>query len=403
MSVLKTLETIKDNRYSLAFIVIAVIIGAVAGGLVSYTFISEQMTDLKEQISNLQYQIENLELIQNVTYIIGGDTGTLSELYKDIKESIVTVQGVVVEQTLWGETSSLVQGSGFVYNYTGKMVIVTNYHVVADTVELVVTFASGNSYEATLLGSDPYADLAVINAEAPQSEFKPLTITSSSTLYVGDPVIALGNPYGLTGSMTTGIVSQLGRTITEESTGGFVIAGIIQISAPINPGNSGGPLLNYLGDVVGITTAIVSESQGLGFAIPSNTILREIQSLTKDGYYDQHSWLGVIGVDFNYDIAQVMGVNVTYGWLIIDVVDGGPAHQAGLKGGDEEVLIRGSQLTIGGDIIIAFNDTKIKNLDDLATYLEEYTLPSQEIDVTVIRNSEKVIIPVELGQRPPIS
>jgi len=403
VSVLKTLETIKDNRYSLAFIVIAVIIGAVAGGLVSYTFISEQMTDLKEQISNLQYQIENLELIQNVTYIIGGDTGTLSELYKDIKESIVTVQGVVVEQTLWGETSSLVQGSGFVYNYTGKMVIVTNYHVVADTVELVVTFASGNSYEATLLGSDPYADLAVINAEAPQSEFKPLTITSSSTLYVGDPVIALGNPYGLTGSMTTGIVSQLGRTITEESTGGFVIAGIIQISAPINPGNSGGPLLNYLGDVVGITTAIVSESQGLGFAIPSNTILREIQSLTKDGYYDQHSWLGVIGVDFNYDIAQVMGVNVTYGWLIIDVVDGGPAHQAGLKGGDEEVLIRGSQLTIGGDIIIAFNDTKIKNLDDLATYLEEYTLPSQEIDVTVIRNSEKVIIPVELGQRPPIS
>jgi S1-C subfamily serine protease len=333
--------------------------------------------------------------------VVGGDAGTLSELYNDIKESIVTVQGVVVQQTPWGETSSTVQGSGFVYNYTGDMVIVTNYHVVADTIELFVTFATGNSYEATLLGSDPYADLAVIRADAPQSEFEPLTVASSSALHVGDPVIAMGSPYGLAGSMTIGIVSQLGRTITEESTGGYVIAGIIQISAPINPGNSGGPLLNYLGDVVGITTAIVSDSQGLGFAIPSDTILREIQPLIEDGYYDQHSWLGVTGVNFNYEIAQAMEVNVTYGWLLIDVVSGGPAHQAGLQGGTEEVLIGGIRFIIGGDIIVAFDDVKIKSLDDLATYLEERTVPGQEIEVTVIRNNEKMIIPVELGERPP--
>jgi S1-C subfamily serine protease len=401
--VIDTLEGIDDKRYSLAFILLTVIIGAVAGGFVGYSLVSGQITDLQEQVSALQSQIESLELIQNVTYVVGGETGTLSELYGAVKESIVTVQGVAVEETVWGQTSSTVQGSGFVYNYTGDMVVVTNYHVIEDTVELVVTFASGNSYEAEVLGSDAYADLAVIQTEAPQDEYKPLTIVSSSTLNVGDPVIAFGSPYGLAGSMTTGIVSQLGRTITEESTGGYVIADIIQISAPINPGNSGGPLLNYNGDVVGVTTAIVSDSQGLGFAIPSNTILREINSLITDGHYDQHSWLGVTGINVNYEIAEAMNVNVTYGWLIIDVVNGGPAHQAGLQGGTEQTIIEGTQVTIGGDIIIAFNGEKIKNLDDLATYLEEHTTPGQEIEVTIIRNNEKMIIPVELGKRPPPS
>ena len=151
--------------------------------------------------------------------------------------------------------------------------MLTNYHVVQGTTDLSVTFSDGNGYSATVLGTDPYSDLAVLSVNAPASEFKPLDIVSSSTLAVGESVIAIGNPYGLVGSLTTGVVSALGRTITEQDIAGeYAIANIIQTSTPINPGNSGGPLLNAVGNVVGITTAIVTNSQGLGFAIPSDTI-----------------------------------------------------------------------------------------------------------------------------------
>ena len=177
--------------------------------------------------------------------------------------------------------------------------------------------------------------LRCFQSTAPASEFKPLQVVSSSTLRVGDFVVAIGDPFGLTGSMTTGIVSQLGRTITESTTS-FPIADIIQISAPINPGNSGGPLLNDKGQVVGITTAGVANSQGVGFAIPSNAILREITSLVKSGSYTQHPWLGIAGADMTYDIANQLGLKITYGMLITQVTSGGPAEKAGLKAGTQQ-------------------------------------------------------------------
>jgi S1-C subfamily serine protease len=275
--------------------------------------------------------------------------------------------------------------------------------VVEDTVNITVTFINGNGYVATLLGSDPYADLAVLSITAPASECKPLEIVSSSTLKVGDLVVAIGNPYGLAGSMTTGIVSALGRTITEDMTGSYPIADVIQTSAPINPGNSGGPLLNYQGQVVGITTAIVTDSQGLGFAIPSSTILREIVPLVTSGGYDQHPWLGASGTDMTYEIAQAMNVNVTYGWLIAQVSNGGPAYEVGLKGGTQQVLVAGEYVTIGGDIITAINGTRITDVDDLSTYLEEYTLPGWTIDVTIVRNDETLSVGITLGTRPSLS
>jgi len=247
---------------------------------------------------------------------------------------------------------------------------------------------------------DPYADLAVLSTEAPQSEYVPLEIVNSSTLEVGDPVIAVGNPYGLEGSMTTGIVSALGRTITEEMSGSYPIANVIQTSTPINPGNSGGPLLNYLGQVVGITTAIVSDSQGLGFAIPSSTILREIWSLITNGSYNQHPWLGASGTDMTYEIAKAMGVNVTYGWLIVQVTADGPAAEAGLHGGTNQVSIEGEYVTVGGDIIIALDGTRITNMDDLSTFLEEYTLPNQTVNVTIVRSGQTMTLSVKLGTRP---
>jgi len=386
-----------------------VIVSLFAGGLLGYSIgystISGRINDLENQLSTLQEQILNLQSPQNVinqnnTYILG-DNVSLSQLYEQVKDSVVTIRGVIVQYDIFHRPYyTQVQGSGFVYNFTGEMVIITNYHVVQDTINITVTFISGNGYAATVLGSDPYADLAVLSIGAPQSECRPLEIVSSSTLEVGDPVIAVGNPYGLAGSMTTGIASALGRTITEDMTGGYPIADVIQTSAPINPGNSGGPLLNYQGQVIGITTAIVTDSQGLGFAIPSSTILREIGSLITTGSYDQHPWLGATGTDMTYEIAKAISASVTYGWLIAQVTTGGSADKAGLQGGTKQVLVAGEYVTIGVDIITAINGARITNGDDLSTYLEEYTLPGQTINVTISRGNQTMTVAVELGTRP---
>ncbi|MBS7633016.1 trypsin-like peptidase domain-containing protein [Candidatus Bathyarchaeota archaeon] len=375
----------------------------IGGGLAGYSLNglanASKIDDLQNRLLELQEQISSIQSPQNINYILEENT-SLSLLYEQVKDSVVMIKGIVVTYTPFYTYYSRVQGSGFVYNYTGIIVVITNYHVVKDAVNITVTFLNGNVYPATVQGADPYADLAVLLAEAPQSEYKPLEIVSSSMLEVGDPVIAVGNPYGLTGSMTTGVVSALGRTITEDMTGNYPIANVIQTSAPINSGNSGGPLMNYQGQVVGITTAIYENSQGLGFAIPSSTILREIESLIKDGSYNQHPWLGASGIDMTYEIAKAMDVNVTYGWLIVQVTDNGAAANAGLKGGTSTVILLGEYVTIGGDIIIAINNKRIVGLDDLSTYLEEYTSPGQTIDVTIIRNYEVITKQVTLGARP---
>ena len=404
----------KVTRISTILIATIVIVSLFAAGLLGYlvghSTISERINDMQNQLSTLQEQISNLQstqnatcqnVTQNITYVLGVNA-SLSQLYEQIKNSVVLIRGVIVHYDPWGHPYyTQVQGSGFVYNFTGQIVILTNYHVVHNAINITVTFMNGNGYAATVLGSDPYADLAVLSTNAPQSEYKPLEIVSSSTLKVGDPVIAVGNPFGLAGSMTIGIVSQLGRTIRTEKTGGFAIANVIQITAPINPGNSGGPLLNLRGQVVGITTAIVAGSHGVGFAIPSNTILREIKSLVETGSYTQHSWLGLAGIDMTYEIATAMKVNVTYGWLVTQVVSGGPADKAGLRGGKRQVKIAGEWIIIGGDIIIAVNGTRIVNGDNLAAYLEEHTLPGQTINLTIVRNNLTMTLPVELGTRPP--
>jgi S1-C subfamily serine protease len=200
--------------------------------------------------------------------------------------------------------------------------------------------------------------------------------------------------------MTTGIISALGRTITEDTANGYAIADIIQTSTAINPGNSGGPLLNYQGQVIGITTAIISNSQGLGFAIPSDTILREVADLANNGGYSQHPYLGISTVDMNYDIANQIGANVTYGVLVEQVTSGGPAANAGLKAGTTQTTVDGNTINTGGDIVIAINGARIRNSDDLSTYLEENTLPGQTVSLAIIRNNQTMNISVVLGTRP---
>jgi S1-C subfamily serine protease len=373
--------TFKDHsKASTSILIILFVAGLLVGGLLIFYVSYRQVSSLNGQITNLQTSIYNLEGYQNATYqnitILQNGT-SLVDIYSNLRNSVVLVQG--------DTSDGGVQGSGFVYDFNGRTVVLTNYHVVQDTTGLSVTFSDGHGYSATVLGTDPYSDLAVLSVNnAPASEFKPVTIVSSAMLRVGEPVIAIGNPYGLVGSLTTGVVSATGRTIIEDTAGGYAIANIIQTSTPINPGNSGGPLLNSVGNVVGITTAIVSDSQGLGFAIPSNTILREISALVATGSYKGHSYLGVRGEDMSYSVAQQMGVNVTYGWRLQTVTAGGPS--AGKLAVD--------------DIIIAMNGQTIKNNDDLASYLEEHTMPGDKLVLTVVRGHSQIPITITLGTRP---
>ena len=394
-------------------VIICLLVGGIFGYAMTSLINSSQISDLQSRVSTLQNQVSDLQsrndsisgntTYENNTYFLGENV-SLSQLYEQVKSSVVVVQGIVVQYDFFRRPYySGVQGSGFVSNLTGQFVIITNYHVVDGAINITATFIDGNTYVATVTGSDPYADLAVLTANASQDEYNPLNITSSSTLKVGDPVLAVGNPYGLSGSVTSGIVSALGRTITESTAGGYAIADCIQTTTPINPGNSGGPLLNYRGEVIGITTAIVSDSQGLGFAIPSSSILRETESLIMNGSYNQHSWLGASGTDMTFGIAQAMSTNVTYGWLVTQVTSGGPADKAGVRAGTNQVQVAGTTVTIGGDIIIAIDNTRITNSDDLSTYLEENTLPGQTISVVVVRNNVTLILSVKLGSRPPLT
>ena len=373
--------TFKDHsKASASILILLFVAGLLVGGLLIFYVSYRQVSSLNGQITNLQTSISNLEGYQNATYqnitILQNGT-SLVDIYSNLRDSVVLVQG--------DTSDGGVQGSGFVYDFNGRIVVLTNYHVVQGTTGLSVTFSDGHGYSATILGTDPYSDLAVLSVNnAPASEFKPVTIVSSAPLRVGEPVIAIGNPYGLVGSLTTGVVSATGRSIIEDTAGGYAIANIIQTSTPINPGNSGGPLLNSVGNVIGITAAIVSDSQGLGFAIPSNTILREISALITTGSYKGHSYLGVTGEDMSYSVAQQMGVNVTYGWRLGSVAIGGPS--AGKLAVD--------------DIIIAMNGQTIKNNDDLASYLEEHTMPGDNLVLTVVKGHSQIPSHYHFGYTP---
>jgi S1-C subfamily serine protease len=368
--------------------------GLLVGSIGIYYINTYTTSSLTNQIDELRTQISQLTTssitggnqtihLTNQTITLYQNASYLPDLYETVGPSVVLIQGIT--------NTGSVQGSGFIYNYSGRIVIITNYHVVSRTIDLSVTLSNGHAYNAEILGTDPYADLAVISIDAPDEDLKPLPIISSSGLRVGDEVIAIGNPYGLVGSLTTGIVSALGRSEQADFTERFSIANMIQTSAPINPGNSGGPLLNIAGSVVGITNSIVADSQGLGFAVPSNTLLREIPYLIETGTYNGHSYLGISSAlnesDMSYSLAKKLGVDITFGRYVGDVTEGGPSD-----GRLHE-----------GDIIIAMNGTTIKNSDDLSAYLEEYTLPNDLVIISVYRNNSITDVDVILGLRPQIT
>jgi S1-C subfamily serine protease len=328
------------------------------------------------------------------------------QIYSNSNESVVTIEGFLTTSvsSFFGSESVLeeVLGSGFIMSYDNANYVVTNYHVVDGATNMTVTFWNGDAYPATVVGTDAYSDLAIVKVPtAPATEFHPLTLSSDSSVQVGDPVAVIGNPFGLEGSLTVGVVSQLGRTITEATAGNYSIADIIQFSAPINPGNSGGPLFNANGQVIGLTTATVNGSQGVGFAIPSDAVAREIGSLVANGTYNLHPYLGIGTADMFYQLAQANGNNVTYGLLVEDVVAGGPAATAGIHAGTKQATVEGETYLLGGDVIVSINGTRVVDQDALASYLEEYAQVGHTLAIGVMRGTTSMTIDVVAGARPP--
>ena len=386
----------KTKRFSVILIVALLLVGLVVGGAIGYTV---TYSDFNNRLTSLQSQLgiyQNSGNSNAQTYVLN-DNVSLSALYQDVKSSVVVIQDLVAGYAMFGaRVYTLQQGSGFVAEVNNQLIVITNNHVIEGAINITVTFVDGNSYPAIVLGQDAKADLALLSVPSMPDSITPLTLISSTTLQVGDPVVAVGSPYGLAGTLTTGIISALGRTIIEDSSSshdGQTIADTIQTSTPINSGNSGGPLLNYAGEVVGITTAGIADSQGLGFAIPSSTIMREITSLVTTGSHDQHPSINADGVDMNYQIAQAMGSSVTYGWLVESV-----SSNNGLEGGDRYQAILGDNVIIGGDIIMAINNVRIANSDDLLSYLEQHTLPGQTVNFTIVRDGQTQSVQVTIGK-----
>jgi len=297
------------------------------------------------------------------------------------------------------ESQSTHLGSGLVYDTHGH--IITNAHVVENADKVDVTFVDGNSYAAEVVGKDEYADVAVLKIiddyadENPQ----PLTLGDSSQMHVGQQVIAIGNPFGLSNTMTSGIVSQTGRLLPNENAAGFSNPNVIQTDAAINPGNSGGPLLNLNGEVIGINTAIRSntgEFSGVGFAIPSNMVKHIIPSLIEKGSY-AHPWLGIAGTSLNHELTQKLDLPKNYkGVLVSTVVKDGPADKAGL----EEATYNADGELKGGDVIISINKNPVKGMDDIITYIAENKSVGDEINLTINRNDKIIDFQVILGARP---
>jgi len=293
-------------------------------------------------------------------------------------------------------------GSGFIYDAEGH--IVTNYHVVENAESVSVALASGEVYEATIVGTDSSNDLAVLHIEA-ENLPAPIPLGDSDQLRVGQFVVAIGNPFGQEGTLTVGVISALGRVI--ESPDGRFIGEAIQTDAAINPGNSGGPLLDLHGRVIGVNSQIISPSQasaGIGFAISANTVRRVVPQLIAHGRYP-HPWLGVSVVPFDTRGVRLlrqagMEVPVDRGLLVVEVVPGSAAAKAGIHGGERLVRIGNARIPVGGDIITAINGEPIADFQELTVYLETKTQVGDTVEVTLIRNGREMKVKVTLTERP---
>jgi 2-alkenal reductase len=337
--------------------------------------------------------------------------GTLEQIYEQVGPSVVNIQvvsgGSSTSSRRFPGAQQGVQealGSGFVWDQQGH--IVTNNHVVSGANQITVTFSDGTEVDAKLVGADANSDLAVIQVDVAADRLHPVTLTDSSQVKVGQMAIAIGNPFGLSGTMTEGIISALSRSLpvgeTSQSGATYSIPDIIQTDAAINPGNSGGVLVDSQGQVVGVTSAIQSSTDsnsGIGFVIPSNIVNRVVPSLIKTGKYD-HPWIGITGTAMNSDLAKAMNLDANQkGVLVIETASNGPAEKAGLKGSQVQNSASG-QIPVGGDIITAVDGHAVDSSDDLTSYLYSNAQVGQAITLTVLRDGKEMQVQVTLGVLP---
>ena len=355
--------------------------------------LNAEIETLQFQLNSANYEIATLRDSINIQKQNASKSLELTQIYNQTRRSVVLIE---VRTSTGGG-----QGSGFVYDSEGR--IITNHHVVEDAVPggITVTFIDGTVTDAELVGTDAYVDLAVIDVDVPSYLLKNVTLGSSEDLLVGEQVIALGNPFGLADTMTAGIVSATGRQMN--APGDYVIVDVIQTDAAINFGNSGGPLLNMEGEVVGMNTAILSETgqfSGIGFAIPSDTIAREVPFIIAEGEY-KHPYLGIRGMGLIPEIKEHMGLDDSMkGALVSEIEEGGPADVAGIRGGDRDVDLDGFTVRVGGDIIIGVDGQTVNNFYELVVTLERYHMPGDVVTLTILRDNSLIDLDLELGVRP---
>ncbi|HEX4670345.1 MAG TPA: trypsin-like peptidase domain-containing protein [Solirubrobacterales bacterium] len=338
-----------------------------------------------------------------------GDANVVNQIYKSDGDGVAFIESEIPAQesqsfSPFGEPESeaggTATGSGFVVDTEGHLL--TNNHVVEDANRIQVKLGSSDTtYQAKVVGADPATDLALLKVEAPAAQLHPLTLGHSSEMEVGDPVVAIGNPFGLDRTVTSGIVSALQRQI--EAPDGFSITHVIQTDAAINPGNSGGPLINANGEVIGINSQIATGgggngNVGIGFAIPIDTVRAEIHQLETKGEVE-HAFIGISGGTITPDLAKAINLPVKEGVIVQTVVKGGPADKAGIEGGNTSATIDGAQVSLGGDIITEVNGKKISGMDQVVEIVNE-AKPGESLELMILRDGSTKTATVTLGDRP---
>ncbi len=319
-------------------------------------------------------------------------------VYEKVADGVVNITSIAVQlDFFFNPFPTQGSGSGSIIDLKGH--ILTNHHVVANAQKLEVTLADGSKWPAKLIGSDPDNDLAVIKIDAPKEKLKVIPMGDSKNLRIGQKVLAIGNPFGLERTLTTGVISSLGRTIRSDA--GYLIEDVIQTDAAINPGNSGGPLLNSEGEIIGINSAIISPSGGsvgIGFAIPVNTAKRVIPELISKGYVS-YPYIGATIQSLIPEMAKFLKLKIDRGAMIAEVVKGGPADKAGLKGGNQRVQVGNMIVIVGGDIVVKADQHEVKTHDDLIRYIREKR-PGNTLLLKVYRKGDFIDVKVTLGERP---
>jgi S1-C subfamily serine protease len=394
-----------DKKYRLLIVILVLSLSALACGISvsSDPKVGFQPLPTKIKQSPTSNPIEPAVLqLQQPTKVVSplivtNEEQILIDLYKKVNPAVVSV---VTYASQGGFMVAEGQGSGFLYDSNGN--IITNSHVIHGAQQVEVVFADNRTEKATVLGEDLNSDLAVLHVDNFPDGIQPLALGTIDEVAVGQTAVALGNPFGLGGTLTRGIISAMGRTIPALTP--FSIPQAIQTDAPINPGNSGGPLLNLAGEVIGVNAQIETggtsrSNSGIGFAIPVSIVSIVVPALINDGEF-QWSWLGVVGGSLNNYVMQAMDLPVDHGAYISEVVQGGPADLAGLRGSTNQVTVDDRVVEIGGDVIVGIDGVEIGSFEDILIYIALNTHPGQNVEVTIIRDGNPNTVTLTLQPRP---